>query len=380
MEQRGTTMASLADLDDLRDLVARPWPFLSAYLAFEPATEALAREVAGRWRSRRRSLAAAGAGTAALDAVDHALDGAHRGGAGLAVVVPDGGEPLVERLVSPPSEGATWSRVPALRPLIALRQRHVAHVVALVDRTGADLRAWSHGETVGDEVTATVTGDDRPVRKVAPGGWSQRRFQQRAEDSWLHNMGQVAEEVTRLAERTRARLVAVGGDERAVGLLLDALPAPIEARVHRIGAPRAADGTGAAVDEAVAAELDGWGAGRVGAALALHAEELGQGDRATSGAGRTLEALRAARVALLLVAEGRPGDEDRQVWVGPSTDQVATATSDLASPDAAVAAPLLDAAVAAALTSGADVMVVPRDEQRPPPASLGDGLGALLRW
>jgi hypothetical protein len=39
MEQRGTTMASLADLDDLRDLVARPWPFLSAYLAFEPPTQ-----------------------------------------------------------------------------------------------------------------------------------------------------------------------------------------------------------------------------------------------------------------------------------------------------------------------------------------------------
>jgi hypothetical protein len=44
-------------------------------------------------------------------------------------------------------------------------------------------------------------------------------------------------------------------------------------------------------------------------------------------------------------------------------------------------APLLDAPVAAAaLTSGADVVVVPRGDDGAPPPTLRDGVGALLRW
>ena len=380
MEWRGTTVMPLTELDDLRALVARPGPFLTSYLAFEPATEARAHEIDLRWRAQRRQLAATGADQDRLAVFDGVLARAQRGDAGLAVVAPRTGDPLVERLVSPPLEGAAWGPVPVLRPLIALRQRHVAHAVALVDRTGADLRAWRAGEVPADALETTVTGDDAPVRKVAPGGWSQRRFQQRAEDSWLHNMGQVAAELVALTDRVRAPVVAIGGDERAVGLLVDALPPVVRQRVHRIPVTRAADGSGSRLDEEVATELDRWTADRVRAVLALHAEESGQGDRATGGAARTLEALREARVAVLLVAEGGPTDDQRDVWVGATADQVATSPGDLMTLDDTRTAPLLDAAVAAALTSGADVVVVPRGDDGAPPPTLRDGVGALLRW
>jgi Bacterial archaeo-eukaryotic release factor family 2 len=380
MEQRGTTVMPLTDLDDLRALVARPGPFLSAYLAFQPATEDLAHEINLRWQSQRRQVAAAGADEDRLAVVDGVLGGAHRAGAGLAVVAPRSGDLLVERLVTAPFEGAAWGPVPALRPLIALRQRHVAHVVALVDRTGADLRAWRDGEVAADVLETTVSGDDAPVRKVAPGGWSQRRFQQRAEDSWLHNMGQVAAEVAALTDRVRARVVAIGGDERAVGLLVDALPSAVRERVHRIPVTRAADGSGSRLDEEMTTELDRWAADRVRAVLALHAEESGQADRAAGGAGRTLEALREARVAVLLVIEGGPTDDQRDVWVGATAAQVATSPGELTTLDDTRTAPLLDAAVAAALASGADVVVVPRGDDGVLPSTLRDGLGALLRW
>jgi Bacterial archaeo-eukaryotic release factor family 2 len=382
MEQRGTTVAPLADLDGLRELVSRPGPVLTAYVAFAPATEAIAEEARLRWQARRRALAAEQVPEAALAAVDEALEGAHRGAAGLAVVVPgDGGEAHVERLAVAPEEEACSAPVPALRALVAGRQRNLPHVVALVDRTGADVRSSSGGDG-DDEVVTTVTGEDEVIRKVGGGGWSHRRFQQRAEDSWHHNMSQVASELAQVDEQVHPRVVAVGGDERAVGYLLDALPAAVRDKVHRIAATRAADGSEARVEDEVAAELDAWSAAQVTDALALHAEELGQGDRATSGVGRTLEALRAARVAMLLVAEGGSGGgvSERQVWVGPTADQVATTLGDLAAPDAAVAAPLLDAAVAAALASGADVMVVPPDDDGNYPETLRDGLGALLRW
>ena len=380
MEQRGTTVTPLAELDDLRELVGRPAPFLTDYAAFEPVTEALAGEVRLRWEGRRRSLADAGVPDRVLDTVATALARERRGAAGLAVVVPGDGDALVEWLASPPDESAVWQPVPALRPLIARRQRHLPYVVALVDRAGADLRACT-GSVTDEEVTLTVAGEDDVIRKVQPGGWSQRRFQQRAEDSWQHNMTQVAAELAALAERVQAAVVAVGGDERAVGYLVDALPATVRERVERIGVTRAADGSGDRLGAEVDAELASWSGARVEAAMALHAEELGQGDRATSGAGRTLEALRAARVAVLLVAE-RAGDsaEDRRAWIGPTRDQVATTPGDLAEPDAAAGAPLLDAAVTAALASGAGVLVVPAGDDGSPPDDLGDGLGALLRW
>jgi hypothetical protein len=380
MEQRGTTVTPLAELDDLRELVGRPAPFLTDYAAFEPVTEALAGEVRLRWEGRRRSLADDGVPDRVLDTVATSLERERRGAAGLAVVVPGDGDPLVERLASAPDESAVWQPVPALRPLIARRQRHLPHVVALVDRTGADLRAWT-GSVTDEDVILTVAGEDDVIRKVQPGGWSQRRFQQRAEDSWQHNMGQVAAELAALAERVQAPVVAVGGDERAVGYLVDALPATVRERLERIGVTRAADGSGDRLGAEVDAELASWSAARVEAAMALHAEELGQGDRATSGAGRTLEALRAARVAVLLVAE-RAGEaaEDRQAWIGPTRDQVATTPGDLAEPDAAEGVPLLDAAVTAALASGAGVLVVPAGDDGSPPEHMGDGLGALLRW
>jgi hypothetical protein len=380
MEQRGTTVGTLADVEDLRALASRPGPFLTDYAAFEPPTEALADEVRLRWEGRRRSLAAAGAPEPVLDAAAAALDGEHRGAAGLAVVVPSDGDPLVERLASPPQEAAAWQPVAALRPLIARRQRHVPHVVALVDRTGADLRAWTGSGPDDPELDRTVVGDDDVIRKVAPGGWSQRRFQQRAEDSWQHNMTQVAGELAALAERTGAGLVAVGGDERAVGLLVDALPPAVRESVERIAATRAADGSSERLASEVDAELAARADTRIGAALALHAEELGQGDRATAGAGRTLEALRSARVAVLLVAERAGGAaEDRRAWVGGTRAQVATSEGDLADADAEQV-PLLDAAVTAALASGAGVLVVPPDDDGQPPDQLPDGLGALLRW
>src|SRR5215207_2768404 len=159
MEQRGTTLDPLASLEDLRDLVTTGGPCLTSYVAFEPATESLAEEVRLRWQARRDELADAGAAEEALAVVDDAIDGAHREAEGICVVVPSGAKPLVDLLPWPPAEDAAWGPVPALRPLLALRQRRVPHVVALVDRAGADLRVRrGHREVAA----MSVEGDDYP--------------------------------------------------------------------------------------------------------------------------------------------------------------------------------------------------------------------------
>jgi hypothetical protein len=389
MQQHGTALAPLTDLDDLRPVVAGLGPFLSVHLPLEPATEELATELALRWRAGRSRAADAGAPEPLLAVVDGLLDGAQRLGAGLSVIAGAGGDVHVSHTpVPPPFEVVRWEPVPSLAPLVAVRQQLQPHVVALVDRIGADLavrrRAGSRNVTAEGQVAETVEGDDYPIRKTSGGGWSQRRYQQHAEETWHHNMGEVAAELATLAERSDARVVAIGGDERAVGLVLDQLPAAVRGRARPIAATRAADGSTAQLDDEVARVVDEWTDAQLARTLDLYEQELGQNDRATAGPRDTLAALREARVAVLLVVlDATIATDERRAWVGTSPDQVGSAPEELAAGQpaevqaAARSAPLVDAAVTAAVATGADVRVLPDSDRLPDGL---DGLGALLRW
>lgn len=427
MDQRGAQLTPLAELDDLRPLVARPTDVLSVCLPLRPANEEMASEARLEWRALREQAERAGAPPEALTAVDRAADGAHRDRAGLHVVVPTDGRPHVEGLERSPAGGSvSWAPVPALVPLLADRQRQQPHVVALVDRQGADI-VTSTGRLApgaeapegtggsggtddagdgGSAVTAagtptttktTVEGDTHPLRKVAPGGWSQRRFQQRAEETWQRNMGEVAEEITARVEQVGARFVALGGDERAVHLVRDHLPAAVRELVRPLSVTRATDGSAARLQDELDRVGDDWLHAEITRMAEAFREELGQHDRAVAGPRECLAALQAARVAQLIVVGGAPdaapneaGDAEGapgRAWVGATTEDVALSRADLLDPEQGRPAPLLDVAVAAALATGADVRVVPVDPADPdPPPDLADlvqlpgGLGALLRW
>jgi release factor family 2 len=380
MEQHGTALAPLTDLDDLRPVVAGLEPYLSVHLPLEPATEDLATEIALHWRAGRSRAVDAGAPEPVLAVVDGLLGGAQRLGAGLSVIAAAGGDVHVSHTpVPPPFEVVRWEPVPSLAPLVAVRQQLQPHVVALVDRIGADLavrRSADGAQTA--ETRETVDGEDYPIRKTSGGGWSQRRYQQHAEETWHHNMTDVAGELATLAERSDARVVAIGGDERAVGLVLDQLPAAVRDLVRPIAATRAADGSTAHLDDEVAKVVDAWTETQLARTLDLYDQELGQKDRATAGARDTLAALREARVAVLLVV--LDANDERRAWVGSSPDQVGAAPEETAAgmpaevQAAARSAPLVDVAVTAAVATGADVRVVPESGRLP------EGLGALLRW
>ena len=377
MRQRGTWLTSLAELDDLRSLTPDAGPYLTLYLSLRPATEELALATQLQWQGARERAAEAGAPSQVLAAVDSWVEGAHREGAGLCVVAASDGPAHVEHLVRPPPcQFVRWEAIPTLSPLLAVRQVQQPHVVALVDREGADVTVGHHGSAATATSERSVEGRTHPERKVKPGGWSQRRIQQRAEETWQRNMRAVAEEVAGLARDTGARIVALGGDQRAVGLVRDQLPEEIAGLVEPIAVTRSADGSATHLEEELAAVLDRWADQHIARTVESYHEELGQQDRATAGPTDTLAALRAARVALLLVAL-RCDDPDR-AWLGDSADQVfvsADAAGEV-SPGgtAGPSAPLFDAAVGAALATGAEVLVLPGD------APVPGGMGALLRW
>jgi hypothetical protein len=85
-----------------------------------------------------------------------------------------------------------------------------------------------------------------------------------------------------------------------------------------------------------------------------------------------LAALGAARAAVLFVTLG--ADDPRRGSIAADRRQVALTPDGLPDAGGAQAAPLVDAAVAAALAINTDVRILP-DEAAPP-----GGVGALLRW
>lgn len=339
-----------------------------------------------RWRNARRTLEADGADAATLAAIDEAMGtpGAHAGGQSL-VVVAAGGEVLVRRaLPDPPPDGdeAHVGPLPHLLPLIAADQSAVTHVVVLVDKAGADL--YARTGPVGDEaderlggegvVERSVEGDTEHIHRSAPGGWSQRRFQQRSENTWERNASEAADAVVSLADEVGAELVVVGGDVRARGFLLDSLPARVAGITRPVEDASRAEGAGTDhVAQDVHRLVRTLAAERLTAVLATWDEERGQGDRAADGPAAVVASLQAAAVETLLV--GRGDDDDRRAWVGPSPEHLALERDDLTAGmgvEGPVEASLIDACIRAALGTGAAVVVAPS-------TTLTEGLGAILR-
>jgi hypothetical protein len=372
MEHHGTTPRGAIHPDDLRSIVDEPGPFLSVYLTTEPAVENATQHSQHRWRVLRSQLQSDGVPEVVLAHVDPLVGSAHLHGACLAVVATAVGALLVEHGDEAPSEdSAWWEPLPHLVPVLGWRQAEPPYVVVLTDRTGADLFAITRGAPA---VLAEAGGNLGPITKVAPGGWAQARYQRRAEQTWEQNAGDVAREVEVLVASTGARVVLVAGDVRAVQLLRDSLPVELAARLQHITGGRAEDAAGEETAREAARLVADEVARDTAALLHKVREELGQHDRAVSGAPSTIEALRRAQVDVLLV----PAQVDRETrgWFGPDTAYIATSFDELRSMgvDHPVDAPLVDVLVRAALGTGAGLRVVPRH------ALPEDGIGALLRW
>ena len=374
METAGVTPRVAVSAPELTELFRAPGPFVSLYLTTEAAIENAAQLSERRWKPLRAGLVEQGAPSAALDAIDAVVPDAHLHGDGLAVVANESGILHLEHESSAvKTDVARFGALPYVVPLIEWRQRDVPHVMVLADRLGADIVATRRD---GPELHRQVEGEeDEPVTKVNAGGWSHRRFQQRAENTWQHNADDVAGEIVRLVDAVGARFVALGGDVRAVQLIKDALPSHLADLVHEIRGTRAAGADPDAVADEITTLIATTAAADTVALLQKFKEELGQRDRAVDGAADTAAALSRAQVDVLLV----PADEDEgdgTMWVGADPTQLGRSADDVRhlGDEAPFEAPMVDALVRSAFGTGAGVRVVPRSS-----APTG-GIGAVLRW
>lgn len=371
VEHTGVTPAGGVVAADLEPLLTGHEPVATVYLTTAAAVENAAPRSELRWKALREELAAAGADEAALGAIDPLVPDAHRRGECLAAVAGARGVLLSEHHPDPPRRDvARWAELPSLIPVVEWRQSSPAHLVVLIDRTGADLIVT--GDGVVDRI-AEIEGDDR-VKKPKPGGWSQRRYQQRAENNWEHNAREVAEHVVRLVDRVEPRVVVVAGDVRAVQLLRADLPGRVDELIEVIDGARSPGASTDAEAEAITRVVASAVAEDTTTLVRKLREELGQHDRAVEGAPATLAALARGQVEVLLVHDDP--DDERTAWFGPEPTHVAATPDDLGAMGVETPrqARLVDVALRGAVCTGAAVRVVPGAG---PPAQH---IGAILRW
>src|SRR5829696_4327149 len=220
------SMQSL-DTRPLRDLIASQGPFATAYLDFSHDTEDADAKLELRRRAVRDELLELGAERDTVDAIDAAIE-SHEpavGRAGLAVIGADGSVLHTELLPDPPPLPVVrHAPLPYLLPLAEHASRTVPYVLAVVDRTGADIRAVNAAGATAE--AGEVQGSEHQVHEVRGGGWAHRSIRSRIEENVRHNLDEVAERVARLAIEVSARVVMVAGEVQARAGLLAALPEP----------------------------------------------------------------------------------------------------------------------------------------------------------
>ena len=358
---------------DLARIAQEQGPFLTLYLPTDPEIDNAAQKSLTAWKSARNELEGRGVPAGLLDSIDPLVPDAHQYGRCLAVIAREGSGPVhVEHGPQGPSAArVSWAPLPVLVPLLEWRQLQAPHILVLADRTGANLIAFQGEEAVARRTTGN---EDHVLSKSSPGGWSQKRYQQHAENTWEDNADAVAEELARLAKQIDARLVVAAGDVRALEMLEKSVPEEVSLIFHKISGGRGAGNDQAEIEEEARRQVDILLGKETGQVLDRFREEVGQVDLAAAGADATLEALSRAQIDTLLVYD-HPED-DRTAWFGLEPIPVAATEARLQElgVEPRTEGRLVDVLVRATLGTGASVRVVPAESGVP------DGVGALLRW
>ncbi|MGH2807570.1 MAG: Vms1/Ankzf1 family peptidyl-tRNA hydrolase [Actinomycetota bacterium] len=357
---------------ELRSLLELEGPFISLYLDIEAATEDGPEQLSLRWRSLRAQAIEKGADEASLKLLDDLIPSSQQKGDGLVAFVEGSSLAFRRYLSRRVDDRVSVGALPDLVPLLEWQQDSPRYAVVTADREGADIHVIS-GDKIED--SQTIEGDDDEIKKVAPGGWSQRRFQRRAEDSWDHNAKQVAHELDKIIQTEAIAFVVIAGDVRAIQFLKEnvserAADLIIELEHNKeVGVEDLTDELEKIVAAYVATVTE--------TTLQRFQEERGQEDLAVEGIDATLDALGRAQVNILLITRSRVGGT---AWFSPSDLTQASSSKNALTTIGVtdVVDGALDAVlVRAALGTGARVYVLPDLSDEVGPA---EGVGGLLRY
>jgi peptide subunit release factor 1 (eRF1) len=116
--------------------------------------------------------------------------------------------------------------VPHLYPLARLNDQYPRYAALLVDTNSADLYVFALGvETRHDVVSNEKT------RRTQVGGWSQARYQRRADNFHKQHMKEVVDLLDKVVTRERINHIVVACDEVAKRFLMEQLPKHLAEKV-----------------------------------------------------------------------------------------------------------------------------------------------------
>lgn len=179
--------------------------------------------------------------------------------------------------------------VPHLYPLAKLIDTYPRYAAVMLDTNTARLMVFSLGATERDQ---TISNDK--TRRTSKGGWSQARYQRRADNVHLHHMKEVVDTLDTIVRDEGVDHIVIAAEEVALPKLREQLPKHLEEKiVATVPLQRNADGnniletTIAAIwqsdavsdGEKVQELLDEWhssGLGVAGPEATLRAFERGQ--------------------------------------------------------------------------------------------------------
>lgn len=181
------------------------------------------------------------------------------------------------------------SSVPHLYPLARVIENYPRYAAVMLDTNKARIFVFG-GET---EREKTIVGEK--TRRTSKGGWSQARYQRRAENFHLHHIKEVVDTLGTIVTEEDIQHVVVAGAEVAMPILREQLPKELADRIVEIGSHEDGE-SGSFLERTMAALrekdaetdvekvqelMDAWRSGGLGVAgpeATLSAFQLGQVD------------------------------------------------------------------------------------------------------
>jgi hypothetical protein len=367
------TMRRGEELTALRPAAELHGDVVTAYVDVGRASETGAQAVDTRIANLARDLRSAGIDEATASAVtDRLARPTGHGGDASRVVVARQGEVVTDLVVG--GGVADHHHAGPVAHLLRLGRalaEAVSYVLVRVDHAGADITV---GDTLGlDEREIVSEGHHDVLHKVPGGGWSHRRFQSRAEDSWDRNADVVAKDLDGLVREVDPAVVLITGDPHGISRIRESVAGHVADRLEVLEHGSRADGASDdRLDEEVAAAVQRCRTARIDEVL----DRLGPADAPKAiGVAETLEALRRGEVETLILLDGAL--EDREGYAGPEPLLLATDPGELGALGVDDPAPdrLEELMFRAAL--GQDASLLPLHA---PVGLLPDGVGAVLRF
>jgi hypothetical protein len=267
---------------------------------------------------------------------------------------------------------AEWSPYPDLLPVLRQLPGRVPHIVVVTDRVGADITVCSVPGQVIEE--KEVEGDSFHIRKFQGGGWAHHRYQHNAENKWIHNAEEVAQNISSMVRRLSPRFVLLAGDIRARQILSDRASDLWSDLVVSMDEGGRAAGADLEPVHQREAELVAEHEAREDSETLEKIEAASAHGLSVTGTALVVEALRKNQVETLILAD-EPDDEKLLVGASPLELGVNQTDMDALGSQEVHSVPGERALLAAAVATRAAVVVLPRS------AMPGDiPVAAILRY